>query len=106
MPPYSVPLVHVQGARTVLLIQSPNIGMQVSPQIFDNLSKAIAWIAHVHHNYGIGCILYLLDDFLTIDYPHAEAEDTMARLICFFFTNFAYPLFHKRLSGLLLFWSI
>ena len=53
-------------------------GCRSSPKIFDHLSRAIAWIAH--HNYDIANILYLLDDFLTIDEPNHESHRTMALL--------------------------
>ena len=40
-------------------------GNRSSPKIFDQFSHEICWIAQ--HNYGIGFMLHLLDDFLTVD---------------------------------------
>ena len=57
-------------------------GSRSSPKLFDTLSLAICWIAK--HNYGIGVILHLLDDFLTIDPPSACGERTMALLTLIF----------------------
>ena len=57
-------------------------GSRSSPKIFDWLSQAVCWIAK--HNYGIEFILHLLDDYLTIDFPSATAERTMAILTMIF----------------------
>lgn len=57
-------------------------GCRSSPKIFDTLSRAIAWIAK--EKYGITNILYLLDDFLTLDEPGSDAERTMALLTMIF----------------------
>ena len=53
-------------------------GSRSSPKIFDNLSRAIVWIAK--HKYGIDQVLHLLYDFLTIDRPSFNAHRTMALL--------------------------
>ena len=53
-------------------------GSRSSPKIFDKLSQAVCWIAQ--NNYGIEHILHLLDDFLTVDAPSADADRTMALL--------------------------
>uniref|UniRef100_A0A8W8L8Q0 C3H1-type domain-containing protein n=1 Tax=Magallana gigas TaxID=29159 RepID=A0A8W8L8Q0_MAGGI len=57
-------------------------GCRSSPKIFDQFSQAICWIAE--NNYGIECILHLLDDFLTIDRPDFPADRTMAVLTMLF----------------------
>ncbi len=57
-------------------------GCRSSRKIFDHLSQSVAWIAH--NNSGIDCLLYLLDDFLTIDHPDTDATTTMASLMDFF----------------------
>ena len=57
-------------------------GCRSSPKIFNALSQAIAWISK--NNYGIANILYLLDDFLTLDSPEFEASRTMALLTTMF----------------------
>ena len=54
-------------------------GSRSSPKIFDNLSKAIVWIAK--HNYNIKWLFHLLDDFLAICPPKANANQTMASLL-------------------------
>ena len=57
-------------------------GCRSSPVIFDTLSKAICYIAK--HNYKVNNILHLLDDFLTIDPPHADGERSMALMMMIF----------------------
>ncbi|CAG2225805.1 unnamed protein product [Mytilus edulis] len=57
-------------------------GCRSSPKIFDNLSIAMCWI--LHNNYGINTVLHLLDDFLTIDRPSANADATMKTLVSVF----------------------
>ena len=51
-------------------------GSRSSPKIFDTLSEAVCWI--LKNNYGVVNILHLLDDFLAIDAPSADADRTMA----------------------------
>ena len=53
-------------------------GCRSSPKIFDTLSQAMVWIAK--HNYGISHMLHLLDDFLVLDAPAADADRSMAIL--------------------------
>lgn len=53
-------------------------GSRSSPVIFDSFSKAICWIAM--NKYNIKFILHLLDDFLTIDQPGEDAQQTMDTL--------------------------
>ncbi|CAG2187989.1 unnamed protein product [Mytilus edulis] len=57
-------------------------GCRSSPIIFDTLSQAICYIAT--NNYKVNNILHLLDDFLTIDPPHAEGERSMALMMMIF----------------------
>jgi hypothetical protein len=49
-----------------------SFGCRSSPIIFDNLSRAVCYIAE--YNYNIKNILHLLDDILTVDSPNAIAE--------------------------------
>jgi len=49
-------------------------GSRSSPKIFDTLSRAICWVAQT--NYGIRNLLHLLDDFLVVDSPQADAHHT------------------------------
>ena len=60
------------------------MGSRSSPFLFDQLSKAICWIAT--NKYQISHILHLLDDFLTADSPQNIAERTMALLSMLFRT--------------------
>lgn len=57
-------------------------GSRSSPKIFDNLSKAVCWIAK--NNYGIQNLLHLLDDFLAIEPSHVNAKNTMDKLLAVF----------------------
>ena len=54
-------------------------GSRSSPKIFDNLSKAVCWIAQ--NNYGIKNLLHLLDDFLAIEPSYVNAKTTMEKLL-------------------------
>ncbi len=72
----------IKWQEQYLLFNRLTFGCRSSPKIFDHLSKAIAWIAH--NNCGIDCLLYLLDDFLTIDHPQADAAATMDNLLGLF----------------------
>jgi hypothetical protein len=61
-------------------------GSRSSPKIFTMLSEAIHYIAS--HNYGMKHLLYLLDDFLSIDppeghTPHASPENPQRSLSLF-----------------------
>ena len=71
-------------------------GSRSSPKIFDQLSQAICWIAQ--HNYGIGFMLHLLDDFLTVDPPSAMAERTMA-LLTLVFNRLRVPISPHKTIG-------
>lgn len=71
-------------------------GSRSSPKIVDALSSAICWIAV--HNYGINHFLHLLDDFLSIDSPDADAERTMA-LITFIFNTLNVPIAPHKTEG-------
>jgi hypothetical protein len=53
-------------------------GSRSSPVIFDSFATAVCWIAM--QKYNIKFILHLLDDFLTIDAPDADAQHTMDTL--------------------------
>ncbi|XP_069118939.1 uncharacterized protein [Argopecten irradians] len=59
-------------------------GSRSNPKIFDSLSIAISWIAL--NVYGIENVLHLLDDFLVVQPPHADATAIM---------NSFLDIFHK-----------
>ena len=71
-------------------------GCRSSPRIFDNLSRAICWIAH--RKYKVDHILHLLDDFLTIDSPTAIPERNMAVLV-HLFASLSIPTAPKKTIG-------
>ncbi|CAG2252634.1 unnamed protein product [Mytilus edulis] len=71
-------------------------GCRSSPIIFDNLSRAICWIAT--NIYKIEYIFHLLDDFLTIDKPDSCAERTMA-LMTTLFKRLNIPLAKHKVVG-------
>lgn len=71
-------------------------GCRSSPKIFDQFSQAICWIAE--NNYGIECILHLLDDFLTIDRPDFPADRTMA-VLTMLFNKLNVPLAKNKTMG-------
>ena len=50
-------------------------GCRSSPFLFNMLSEAIAWI--LKNNYDLQHLLFLLDDFLSIDAPGYDAEKSM-----------------------------
>ncbi|XP_060077427.1 uncharacterized protein LOC132556980 [Ylistrum balloti] len=54
-------------------------GSRSSPKLFDNLSRAICWIAQ--NKYNIQHILHLLDDFLVIEPASAIATRTMSSFL-------------------------
>jgi hypothetical protein len=51
-------------------------GSRSSPKIFTMLSEAIYFIAT--HNYGMKHLLFLLDDFLSVDYPRASPRVSLS----------------------------
>lgn len=57
-------------------------GSRSSPKIFDNLSTAISWIAR--YQYHIANVLHLLDDFLVVEPPGANASETMSTFLDIF----------------------
>lgn len=57
-------------------------GCRSSCKIFDHVSRAVCHIAE--HNYGVQNILHLLDDFLTIDHPTADGQQTMKTMLNIF----------------------
>ncbi len=71
-------------------------GSRSSPKIFDNLSRAICWIAT--NNYGIHTIFHLLDDFLTVQEPHTDGDRTMA-LLTLIFNKLCVPLSTSKTAG-------
>ena len=71
-------------------------GCRSSPAIFDEFSKAICWIAR--QNYGIHCVLHLLDDYLAIVSPDNDAQGTMDSLLTVF-SNLNVPLAKHKTVG-------
>ena len=71
-------------------------GSRSSPKLFDNLSKAVCWIAI--NNYKIENILHLLDDFLAIEKPSNDGHRLMA-LLTMIFNKLAIPLSKKKTIG-------
>lgn len=71
-------------------------GSRSSPKIFDTLSTAICWIAI--NNYGIHDFLHLLDDFLAIDGPGTDGDQTMS-LILFIFNKLCVPIAPHKTVG-------
>lgn len=71
-------------------------GSRSSPKIFDSLSRAICWI--LQNNYAVKYCLHLLDDFLTIDPPRADANKTM-RILLSVFEALGVPLSPTKTVG-------
>ena len=71
-------------------------GSRSSPKIFDTLSQTVCWI--LENNYGIRHILHLLDDFLAVDAPNAEADRTMA-IFSLVFNKLGIPLSLNKTVG-------
>ena len=80
----------------VLFLPASGVWLRSSLKIFDNLSKAICWIAR--NNYCIPHIFHLLDDFLTIDSPAADADCTMA-LLTMIFAKLGVPIAPHKTVG-------
>lgn len=71
-------------------------GSRSSPFIFDTLAKALEWV--IKNNYGVSHILHLLDDFLALDAPEADADRTMA-ILSHVFNILAIPISKKKTVG-------
>ena len=71
-------------------------GCRSSPKLFTMLSQAVQFIAT--ENYGISNLLYLLDDFLTIDRTMLEAQRSMA-LMTMIFNGLGIPISHHKTEG-------
>lgn len=71
-------------------------GCRSSPKIFDNLSRAICWIAE--NNYDIPIILHLLDDFLTVQSPNSDGDRTMS-LLTLIFNKLKVPISVAKTEG-------
>ena len=71
-------------------------GSRSSPKIFDTLSEAVCWI--LEHNYKLLNVLHLLDDFLAIDPPKADADRTMA-VLTLVFNKLGIPLSPNKTIG-------
>ncbi|MEW8338437.1 MAG: reverse transcriptase domain-containing protein [Candidatus Thiodiazotropha taylori] len=71
-------------------------GGRSSPKIFDSLSEAVCWI--LEHNYKLANVLHLLDDFLAIDSPEADADRTMA-VLTLVFNKLGIPLSLNKTVG-------
>ncbi len=71
-------------------------GCRSSPKLFNDLASIICWIAK--KNYGISHFCNLLDDYLAIDSPDADADRTMA-LITLIFAKLNIPLSPHKTVG-------
>ena len=85
-----------QWQNKIYYFQKLAFGCRSSPFLFTQLSKAISWIAT--HKYGIQHILYLLDDFLTIDPPGSDSKATMS-MLCKLFSDLSIPLNTDKTMG-------
>nr|XP_015206548.1 PREDICTED: uncharacterized protein LOC102697944 [Lepisosteus oculatus] len=71
-------------------------GCRSSPKIFDTLAEALCWI--LLNNYRLPFLVHLLDDFLTIDFPHtppARASSTLTSV----FGKLGVPLATDKTTG-------
>lgn len=71
-------------------------GSRSSPKIFDLLSQAICWIAE--HRYNISNIFHLLDDFLVVIDPTADAA-SIKRTFLAIFSELQVPLAAHKTEG-------
>jgi hypothetical protein len=71
-------------------------GSRSSPKIFDNLSRAVCWIAE--NNFHIQHILHLLDDFLVI-VPLDEDGNLVMDTFLGIFESLGIPLSQKKMVG-------
>jgi hypothetical protein len=71
-------------------------GSRSSPKIFTELSKALHFIAT--KNYGIDNLLFLLDDFLAIDSPLTQGNETRNTLVSLC-ERLGIPLNDKKTEG-------
>ena len=71
-------------------------GCLSSPKIFDTLAQAVCWIAI--NNYNVGCILYLLDAFLSIDKPDSDGSLTFTSMM-HIFNILGIPLSENKQDG-------
>lgn len=53
-------------------------GSRSSPKLFDTLAEILCWIAR--RKYHIKYIIHFLDDFLCVDPPHFDSQETMSNL--------------------------
>lgn len=72
----------VRWDKFVYVLVRLSFGCRSSPKIFDTLASSVCWIAE--NCYNIECILHLLDDFLTIDSPHYDANITHQSMLKLF----------------------
>ena len=73
-----------------------SFGSRSSPKIFSLLSEAIHWI--LTNNYGVECLLFLLDDFLAITRPSEDGNRTMA-LLTMVFNRLRLPIHPRKTLG-------
>ena len=71
-------------------------GSRSSPKLFTMLSEAVHYIAT--NNYNIQYLLYLLDDFLTIDESAIMAKRSKA-IMSMVFNRLGIPLSHHKTAG-------
>ena len=73
-----------------------SFGCRSSPKIFNTLACSVCWIAE--NCYNIECIFHLLDDFLTIDRPHYDANTTYQSMLKLFM-SLGIPLSMNKTVG-------
>lgn len=71
-------------------------GSRASPKLFDTFASAIQWI--MEHKYNLHSVLHLLDDFLLVLPPSADAQLAMKRFISVF-SDLNVPLSAKKTEG-------
>ena len=86
----------VRWERIYYVLTTLAFGCRSSPKIFDSLAKAICWIST--NNYNIRCIFHLLDDFLTINLPNTNGENTFSSMM-HIFSSLYIPLSEKKIEG-------
>ncbi|XP_071948885.1 uncharacterized protein [Antedon mediterranea] len=86
----------LNGTNNYYFFKQHVFGCRSSPKIFDTLSQAVCWIAS--NVYNIHNILHLLDDFLVIESPTANAQSTKIRFLDMFKT-LGIPLSEKKTEG-------
>ena len=97
--PVSPSLWHLQGLEwdnKMYFYTRLCFGSRSSPYLFTLLSEAVHFIAT--QNYGVHNLLFLLDDFLTIDISAIMGKRSMA-IMTMIFNRLGIPLSHHKTAG-------